>query len=133
MKLSKEQKQINSELSKLKKFWIENSPICIFCLHLCTPEQIKNGEVDLCHKIRRSEAVEGFTRLEIQTMKLNTGLGHRTCHEIFDNNPAEAVQLPGFWQIMKDIKAINKKIYDKLISNIYQDYLKKTNLISQKR
>lgn len=89
-KKSQEQRKIDRELSKLTKWYIENDPTCIFCLQLCTVGQI----VDLCHKIRRSETVDGYTRFEIQTLKLNTGLGHRTCHHIFDNIPEEAVRLP---------------------------------------
>lgn len=119
MTKSKEQKKIDSELSKLKRWWINNYPICIFCLQLCTPEQIRNGEIELCHKIRRSEAVEGYTRFEIQTLKLNSGLGHKACHDIYDNDPKEAMKLPGFPQIMKDIKTINEATYNKLMANLY--------------
>lgn len=117
MKKTKKQRKIDSELSKIKKYWIENYPICIFCLQLCTPEQIKNGEVELCHKIRRSDAVEGYTRSEIQTLALNTGLGHKACHDTYDNNPKEAMKLPGFPQIMKDIKTISEEAYNRLTLN----------------
>ncbi|MGI6337872.1 MAG: hypothetical protein ACOXZV_00650 [Bacteroidales bacterium] len=30
----------------------------------------------------------------MQTSKLNTGLAHRDCHEIFDNHPDQAIYLP---------------------------------------
>lgn len=122
MKMSKEQAKINLELAKLKKWWIENYPICIFCLHLCTEKQINNKEVDLCHKIRRSDTASGYTRFELQTLKLNTGLGHRICHDIFDNNLQEAVKLPGFNQVMNDIFTISPEIYNRLMI-LYSKYL----------
>jgi len=118
-KKSKEQKKIDFALSKLKKWWIEHYPLCIFCLNLVTQQQIDNREADLCHKIRRSEAVEGYTRFELQTLKLNTGLGHRICHEIFDDNPEKAVELLGFNQIMCDIRAISQQTYDRLMNLLY--------------
>jgi len=51
-------------------------------------------------------------------MKENTGLGHRVCHNIFDNDLSMAKYLPGFNQVMRDIKRIDIKIYNKLKSRL---------------
>ena len=115
MKASREQARIDRVNSKRKKWLIENYPVCIFCLHLVTGPQIKRGEVDLCHKIRRSETSDRYTRFELQTMDRNTGLGHPDCHDIFDNDPENAVLLPGFPFVMQDIKEIDLKIYKRML------------------
>lgn len=113
MKTTGEQARINRKCAKRKQWLIENNPICIFCLHLITQRQIEYGEVHLCHKIRRSDQSSRYSREELQTMDLNTGLGHPDCHDMYDNDPENAVLLPGFPFIMNDIKKIDINIYDK--------------------
>lgn len=82
-----ERNNIDQELTKIKLWYYENWPLCLFCNH-----NVRKG--DLAHLIRRSAS----TRL--QTLKLNTGLAHRECHDIFDNKPGEAVYLPRFYECM---------------------------------
>lgn len=123
MDQSSKNKRIQSKLARRKKYLLANEPICIFCLHLITPAQIRNGEADLCHKIRRSEKSDLYDDYTLQVMDLNTGLGHRECHDIYDNSPEEAVKLPGFEQVLLDIYKIDQHIFNKCISNLYFRYL----------
>lgn len=76
------QSQTDRELEKIKRWYEAHFPLCIFCGHL-----VRKGS-DLAHLIRRSYS------LELQTVKLNTGLAHRQCHEIFDDYPDQAIYLP---------------------------------------
>ena len=68
-----------SILQSYKEWYWHNWSLCLFCNH----DVRKDG--DLAHIIRRSASSE------LKTLKLNTGLAHRECHEIFDNKPAEFV------------------------------------------
>ena len=120
---SKENSRIQRALDKRKKYLVLNEPICIFCLHLVTRREIAHGEADLCHKIRRSEKSDVHDNFTLQTMDLNNGLGHRDCHHVFDNVPEEAVRLPGFESVMIDVYKIDKKLFCKIVSNIYFLYL----------
>jgi hypothetical protein len=52
------------------------------------------NEGDLAHIIRRS-----YTS-EIMTLKLNTGLAHRECHDTYDNCPEQAQFLPRMPEIL---------------------------------
>lgn len=77
-----------STLYKIKQWYWENWPLCLFCNHRIRKEG------DLAHIIRRSWSTR------YQTLKLNTGLAHRACHDIFDNDPHGAVCLPRFNEVM---------------------------------
>ncbi len=106
MKLkSSEQAAIDREIDKRKKWLILNEPVCIFCGRPC-----KNG--DLAHKIRRSWTSRLYTRFELQTMPKNTGLAHRDCHDIFDNDKELSKTLPKYNKILKDIKEIDNEYYN---------------------
>jgi hypothetical protein len=74
--------QIDRKINQIKSWYWDNWPLCIFCGHSVR----KQG--DLAHLIRRSYSIK------LQTSKLNTGLAHRDCHEIFDNHPDQAIYLP---------------------------------------
>ena len=108
-----EHQRIQAACSKLKEYWYTHKPMCILCL-----QGVKRGQADLVHKIRRSETSDIWSTFELQTMKENTGLGHRVCHNIFDNDLSMAKYLPGFNQVMRDIKRIDIKIYNKLKSRL---------------
>ena len=69
---------------------------------------------DLVHKIRRSQVSKKFSTFELQTMKKNTGLGHRGCHDTFDNDKKLAKYYPGFNQVMRDIYEIDPDIYNQM-------------------
>ncbi|NLD79513.1 MAG: hypothetical protein GX641_04240 [Mollicutes bacterium] len=103
-----QQQQIARELSKIKAWYIENWPLCIFCGH-----RIKEGEGDLAHLIRRS-----YSR-ELQTVKLNTGLAHRECHNIFDNEPDQAVYLPRIIEVLYIIFLLSSDYFN-LIADHYE-------------
>lgn len=106
-----EHAKIQAACDRLKKQWYAEFPVCIFCLQKVNP-----GAGQLCHKIRRSERSKKFSNIELQTLKLNTGLGHPNCHDTYDNKPELAKFLPGYGQIMKDIKKIDPEIYNKRIN-----------------
>ncbi|NMC59219.1 MAG: hypothetical protein GYA51_07545 [Candidatus Methanofastidiosa archaeon] len=82
------QSQIEKILSEYKKWYFINYPLCGLCGH------IVRGEGDLAHIVRRSYSIE------LQTMKLNTFLSHRVCHDLYDNSPAQAVYLPRIIEIL---------------------------------
>ena len=102
---SPEQARIDRALTKRKKWLIENEPDCIFCNNYVG----RFGQ--LAHKVRRSWASRLRIRFEIQTMPLNTGLAHPSCHEIFDNNKEGAKLLPNYDKILEDIKEIDIEYY----------------------
>jgi len=109
---SSEQAKIDRVLNKRKKWLIEYQPECIFC------SQFAGRYGDLAHKIRRSYASSRYTRFELQTMKKNTGLSHRVCHDIFDNDIIKAERLPNFLKIMDDIKSIDELYYNRIINKL---------------
>lgn len=76
-----------AQLNKIKRWYVLHYPLCLFCGH-------RVNEGDLAHIIRRS-----YTS-EIMTLKLNTGLAHRECHEDYDNNPALAQLLPRMPEVL---------------------------------
>ncbi len=101
MKLkSLQQSKIDRKLQKRKEYLALYFPVCIFCGHLC-----KTG--DLVHLIPRSWQSKNYSREELQTLPMNTWLGHRECHNIFDNHPSEALELlpfiPSAMMIIKEI------------------------------
>jgi len=86
--MNKNDAHIESKLFEIKKWYQNHFPLCGFCGHLV------RGEGDLAHVIRRSYS------LELQTVKLNTFLSHRECHEIYDNDPSQAIYLPRIVEIL---------------------------------
>jgi len=90
-----DQSRIDSQLSRIKAWYTLHWPLCLFCNHLVKPD-----EAQLAHIIRRSWASNIYSRYELQTMKLNTGLAHPDCHDIADNKPKEAILLPRFNEVM---------------------------------
>jgi len=99
--------QIKNWKSKRKKWLIEKEPYCIFCGHFI------GSHGQLAHKIRISESKE------YECMDLNTGLAHHQCHDIFDNNITDAIEiLPLFNDVMMDILLIDEAIFNKIILNL---------------
>lgn len=98
---------IQSEITQLKEWYWFNWPLCLFCNH-----RVRYG--DLAHLIRRSASIS------LQTSKLNTGLAHRECHNIFDDKPGEAIYLPRFFECMYLIWKMDINYYNRLCS-IYLD------------
>jgi len=94
------QQKIDSEIHKLKLWYAQYDPFCIFCSHGVT-------EFDMCHLIRRSDSVPGMTRYQLQTMKLNVWPGHRDCHDIYDNDMHGAARLPGINKVIDCIGKIS--------------------------
>lgn len=76
-----------AKLAAIKRWYLQYYPLCLFCGHT-----VREG--DLAHIIRRS-----YTS-EIMTLKLNTGLAHRECHDDYDNNPALAQFLPRMPEVL---------------------------------
>jgi len=95
---------IEAELHRLKLWYWHNWRLCLFCNHAVRKEG------DLTHLIRRSASIH------LQTLKLNTGLAHRECHDIFDNKPGEAIYLPRFIECMYLIWKIDINYYGPLAS-----------------
>jgi lipopolysaccharide biosynthesis protein len=102
------QQQIDRELSKIKSWYIANWPLCIFCGH-----RVKEGTGDIAHLIRRS-----YSR-DLQTVKLNTGLAHRECHYIFDNEPDQAIYLPRIIEILYIVYLLDENYFN-LIAGHYE-------------
>jgi len=109
IKKSVDQQRIDRKLSERKRWLINHEPICIFCL-----KPAGEGS-DLCHKIRRSYSSSMYSREELQTMLLNTGLGHRDCHEIYDDKPSQAKHLPGIAKILREIEIIEPHYYQQIV------------------
>jgi lipopolysaccharide biosynthesis protein len=98
------QYQIDSELAKFKLWYKHNYPLCIFCGH-----RVKGGQ--LAHLIRRS-----FSR-ELQAVKLNTGLAHPDCHELFDDHPDQAVYLPRIVEVLYIIWTLDEPYFNMIADN----------------
>lgn len=95
------QAQIDRELSKIKSWYKHNWPLCVFCNHY-----VEGGQ--LAHLIRRS-----YTR-DLQTLKLNTGLAHHSCHELFDNNMQQAQYLPRMVEVLYIIWSLDKEYFNQI-------------------
>lgn len=106
-----DQQHIYSEIHKLKLWYQEHEPFCIFCTH-----GVK--EFDMCHLIRRSDAVDGLTRIQLQTMKDNVWPGHRDCHDIYDNHPELAVFLPGIGKVIELVGKISPQHQQRLMQSL---------------
>lgn len=91
----------------IKDWYEQNYPLCIFCGHL-----VRNG--DLAHLIRRSYSEKYIL------LKLNTGLAHRDCHEIFDNEPSQALYLPRIIECFYIIWLIDKEYFNMKSSDFPQ-------------
>lgn len=111
------QNLIDSRLAKIKSWYLINWPVCIFCNH-------RVGEnAQLAHLIRKSE-----TRSELQYEKLNTGLAHHDCHDIFDNKPYEMVYLPRIYEVLYIIWLLDPDYFNRISSyvpnynNIYDSF-----------
>jgi len=101
------QQQIDQRLAKIKAWYKENYPLCLFCGH-----KVRGGG-QLAHIIRRS-----YSR-ELQIVKLNTGLAHHDCHEIYDNFPDQAIYLPRILEVLY-ISYLLDEDYFNLIAGHYQ-------------
>ena len=113
MKITKEQAQINRELTKRKKWLIMNEPFCIFCGGWC------GNSGQLAHKIRRSYVSSKYTRVQLQTMPENIGLSHHECHYMFDNKHHEAKKyLKNFDKILSEIQKIDEGYYNQYLLNL---------------
>lgn len=93
--------QIDRKLAEIKRWYKRNYPLCVFCHH-----KVKDGE--LAHLIRRS-----YTS-EIMTLKLNTGLAHHDCHEIFDDHPDQAQYLPRMKEVMYIIWLLDQEYFNQI-------------------
>ena len=82
------QSQIDRQLEKIKAWYIRNYPLCVFCGHHVR----RDGE--LAHLVRRSYSIP------LQPVKLNTGLAHHDCQEIYDDHPDQAVYLPRILEVL---------------------------------
>ena len=111
--VSRNQAKINRAVSKRTQWLFVNYPLCILCGHL-----IVKG-ADPVHLIRRSNAIPDYDRFQIQTLDLNLWLGHRDCHDIFDNKPEEAMLLPQFDLVMALIQQMSPAAYNELNTNVY--------------
>lgn len=109
-----EHSRIQSALSKRKKELIEAEAPCIFCGHGFG----STSAVQLAHLIRKSARTEGMSNYDLQTMKLNTGLAHPECHEIFDDRPESAVNLPRIFTVLDQIKQIDELYYNRLVMRL---------------
>jgi hypothetical protein len=100
---------IESTLQSYKEWYFHNWNLCLFCNHSVK----RHG--DLAHLIRRSSSIR------LQTLKLNTGLAHRECHNIFDNKPKEAVGLPRFYECMFLIFLMDDQYFNQMVGTVYPD------------
>ena len=98
---------IESELHRIKEWYVINYPLCLFCGH-----RVNAG--DLAHLIRKSYSIP------LQTVKLNTGLAHRQCHDLFDNDPAQAIYLPRFIECMYIIWTLDERYFNQISGNYPQ-------------
>ena len=101
------QNQIDRRCHEFKKWYQDNFPICGLCGHLV------RGEGDLAHIIRRSYSEK------LQTVKLNCMLTHRDCHEIYDNDPDQAVYLPRIVEVLYIIFLLDSTYFN-LIAGHYE-------------
>jgi len=98
------QSETERKLADIKNWYIKHWPLCVFCNH-----KIREGG-ELAHLIRRSES------RRLQAVKLNTGLAHHNCHDIFDNKPGETIFLPRFFEVMFIIYLLDEAYYNRIAS-----------------
>lgn len=111
------QSLIDSRLDRIKKWYWEFWPLCLFCNH-----RVKEEEAQLAHIIRKSQHSKIYSREELITMKLNTGLAHHDCHEIADNDPEQAIYLPRFIEVHFLMWLIDPEIFSQVAANVYPLY-----------
>lgn len=99
--------QIDSECQKLKRWYEVHYPLCLYCGH-------KTNRGDLSHIIRRS-----YSR-ELQTVKLNTGLACRACHQIWDDEPDQQIYLPRIIEILYIVYLLDEQYFN-LIAGNFED------------
>jgi hypothetical protein len=99
------QSDIDRKLSIIKKWYQTHYSLCLFCGHAVRKEG------DLAHLIRKS-----YSR-ELQTVKLNTGLAHRDCHEIYDNDYSGAVYLPRIVECLYIIYLLDENYFNLIAGN----------------
>jgi len=100
--------KIRQILAGKKKKMLEENPVCMFCGH-----GLDSENCDLAHIIPRSERIEGISNIDLQTMDENIGLAHNSCHDVFDNRPAAAVNLPRIFVILDRMFGIDQKYYNR--------------------
>lgn len=101
------QEIINRDLVRIKRWYELNYPLCVFCGH-----RVKTGH--LAHLIRRS-----YDR-KLQNIKLNTGLAHPSCHEIFDDHPDQALYLPRILEVLYIIYRLDER-YFSIVSHNFDE------------
>lgn len=104
------QSKIESTLQKYKAWYLHHYALCVFCGHHFK----KNDTIQLAHLIRRSYSSE------LQTVKLNCGLSHFSCHDIFDNDPGQAIYLPRFIECMYIIWMLDEQYFNQISHNYPQ-------------
>lgn len=73
----------------------------------------------MAHIIPRSYTSKYYTKYEQDTMLLNTGLAHRSCHEIWDDHKKDkAVFLPRFNELMYITRLIDPDYYYQIIQKL---------------
>jgi hypothetical protein len=107
-----DQDRIESRLALNKRWYRYYWPLCLFCNH-----KVNNG--DLAHIIPRSYASRYYTKYEQDTMLLNTGLAHRDCHDIYDNDKDQAQYLPRFREVMYITRLISPEYFNMLMQTHY--------------
>ena len=107
-KVSQKQKNRNSTLAKMKQVIMSDGKVCALCGHPIFPEV-----PDLVHIIRRSYSQE------LQDDPRNLIIGHRHCHDLFDNNINSAVNLRFFWDVLKRMQELDEQYYLRYISRIH--------------
>lgn len=115
-----ESKKIASILSKKKKEMIDRGEPCVFCGHGFGPSSV----VQLAHLIRRSERTEGMSNLDLQTMDENIGLAHPQCHEVFDDRPESAINLPNIFIVLDRIRSIDELYYNRMVERLAPYFMK---------
>ena len=78
-----------AKLAAIKRWYPLHYPLCGLCGHA-----IRDEVADLAHIVRRSYSDE------LQTVKLNCMLCHRSCHEIYDDCPEQAQFLPRMPEVL---------------------------------
>lgn len=98
------QSQIDRICAQYKAWFSAHYPLCLYCGH-----NVREG--DLSHIIRKS-----YSR-ELQTVKLNTGLAHRSCHDIWDNQPDQHIYLPRIVEILYIIYVLDENYFNQIAGN----------------
>ncbi len=95
-----------SYITNRRKWLIENEPFCILC------DNFVGSNGDLTHIIRQSYSIK------LQMNDLNNGLSHRACHQIFDDQPKNAKYLPRINEVLKRMKSLDEKYYNRYVDRM---------------